>query len=181
MVVGEDLGTVPEGFRERLSEADLYSYRVLFFERDGAVFRQPEVYPAQSLACVATHDLPTLRGWWDGADIELDRSLGREVAKNADEERAEDKKALLEAIGEEDTKELTPDLVGAIHGFLASAPSGLVVAQIEDLAGETDPVNLPGTDREYPNWRRRLALDVEVALETETAEAVFAAMKKAGR
>ncbi len=181
MVVGEDLGTVPEGFRERLGEADLYSYRVLFFERDGAVFRQPEVYPAQSLACIATHDLPTLRGWWTGADIELDRSLGREVAENADEERAEDKRALLEAIGEEDTRELTPDLVGAIHDFLASAPSGLVVAQIEDLAGETDPVNLPGTDREYPNWRRRLALDVEATLETETAEVVFTAMKKAGR
>ncbi|CAM5770164.1 hypothetical protein LMIY3S_03080 [Labrys miyagiensis] len=181
LVVGEDLGTVPEGFRERLAEADLYSYRVLFFERDGEVFRQPDVYPAQSLACVATHDLATLRGWWSGADIELNRSLGRTVSEEAEEERDRDKAALLEAVGEEGAKVLTPGLVGAIHGFLASAPSGLVVAQVEDLAGETDPVNLPGTNREYPNWRRRLDLDVEAILETEAADAVFAAMKKQGR
>ncbi|WP_284315734.1 glycogen debranching protein GlgX [Labrys miyagiensis] len=196
LVVGEDLGTVPEGFRERLAEADLYSYRVLFFERDGAVFRQPEIYPAQSLACVATHDLATLRGWWNGADIALNKSLGRTVDADAEAERAKDKAALLEAInqeeaskeeagqkaaGDDEAKQLMPELVGAIHGFLASAPSGLVVAQIEDLAGEIDPVNLPGTDREYPNWRRRLELDVEAALETDTARAVFAAMKKEGR
>ena len=181
MVVGEDLGTVPEGFRERLAAADLYSYRVLFFERDGAVFRKPEVYPAQSLACVATHDLATLRGWWGGADIALNRSLGRTVDAEAEADRARDKQALMEAIGEEEAADLTPELVGAIHGFLASAPSGLVLAQVEDLVGETDPVNLPGTDREYPNWRRRLDPDVDAALETQTAQSVFAAMKKEGR
>lgn len=180
MVVGEDLGTVPEGLRERLSEAQLYSYRVLFFERDGAVFRRPETYPAGSLACVATHDLPTLRGWWSGADIALERTLGRPVAEDAEAVRAEDRQALLQAVGSEESV-LTPALVGTIHGFLASASSGLVAAQVEDLAGEVDPVNLPGTDREYPNWRRRLDLDVDAMLETEEAEAVFEAMRQAGR
>ena len=180
MVVGEDLGTVPEGFRERLSRAELYSYRVLFFERDGVAFRQAGTYPDQSLACVSTHDLPTLRGWWTGADLALDRSLGRTMADNADKARQDDKVALAALVGE-GGGELTPDLVGAVHGFLASAPSGLVVAQIEDLVGETDPVNLPGTNQEYPNWRRRLLVDAEAALETENAQAVFAAMKQAGR
>ncbi|MGN8113099.1 glycogen debranching protein GlgX [Labrys sp. 22185] len=180
MVVGEDLGTVPEGLRERLSEAELYSYRVLFFERDGGVFRRPDLYPAASLACVATHDLPTLRGWWSGADIALERTLGRPVAEDAEAVRAEDRQALLQAVGSEESA-LTPALVGAIHGFLASASSGLVAAQVEDLAGEVDPVNLPGTDREYPNWRRRLDLDVHAMLETDEAKAVFEAMRQAGR
>ncbi|WP_448953431.1 glycogen debranching protein GlgX [Labrys neptuniae] len=180
MVVGEDLGTVPEGLRERLSEAELYSYRVLFFERDGGVFRRPEAYPSQSLACVATHDLPTLRGWWNGADLALERSLGRPVAEGAQAEREADKQALLEAVGSEES-ELTPALVGSIHHFLAAASSGLVVAQAEDLAGEAEPVNLPGTDREYPNWRRRLDLDVDAVLETEEAKAVFEVMRQAGR
>ena len=180
MVVGEDLGTVPEGLRERLSEAELYSYRVLFFERDGAVFRRPDLYPAASLACVATHDLPTLCGWWSGADIALERSLGRPVAEDAEAARGEDRQALLQAVGSEESA-LTPALVGAIHGFLASASSGLVAAQVEDLAGEAEPVNLPGTDREYPNWRRRLDLDVHAMLETEEAKSVFEAMRQAGR
>ncbi|MDQ0394584.1 glycogen debranching protein GlgX [Labrys monachus] len=180
MVVGEDLGTVPEGFRERLDEAALYSYRVLFFERDGRRFRPPEAYPARSLACVATHDLATLRGWWNGTDIELNRSLGRTLPADAVAGRQADKAALAEAVGAAGD-ELTPDFVGAVHGFLARAPSGLVVAQVEDLAGETDPVNLPGTDTEYPNWRRRLALDADAMLETEEAHAVFAAMKREGR
>src|SRR5262249_3256824 len=76
LVVGEDLGTVPEGFRERMDAADVLSYRVLLFERDGAVFRQAAAYPRKAIACVATHDLPTLAGWWTGGDLVLDRRLG---------------------------------------------------------------------------------------------------------
>jgi glycogen operon protein len=102
------------------------------------------------------------------------------VPADADRARQEDKAALADMVGE-GGDELTPELVGAVHGFLASAPSELVVAQIEDLAGEIEPVNMPGTDAEYPNWRRRLELDTQAALETENAAAVFAAMKREGR
>ncbi len=76
LVVGEDLGTVAEGFRERLDAADVLSYRVLWFERDGETFREPRRYPAKAAACVSTHDLPTIRGWWNGVDIDERRALG---------------------------------------------------------------------------------------------------------
>ena len=76
LVVGEDLGTVPAGFRERLAAADVLSYRVLWFERDGSGFAPPSRYPAKAVACVSTHDLPTVAGWWSGADIDEKRSLG---------------------------------------------------------------------------------------------------------
>jgi len=67
LVVGEDLGTVPEGLRERLAAADVLSYRVLWFERQGSAFVAPERYPPKAAACVSTHDLPTIAGWWSGA------------------------------------------------------------------------------------------------------------------
>ena len=73
-VVGEDLGTVPAGFRERMAEANVLSYRVLYFEKDGDRFKQPEEYPGLALACVTTHDLATLSGFWSEADINLKRA-----------------------------------------------------------------------------------------------------------
>ena len=82
LVVGEDLGTVPEGFRERMAKANILSYRVMFFERevvpDGEAsgFLPPEAYPALAVAVAGSHDLPTLRGWWQGRDLDLKERLG---------------------------------------------------------------------------------------------------------
>ena len=77
LVVGEDLGTVPEGFRERMADANILSYRVLFFEQDATgTFLPPGAYPRLALAVAGSHDLPTLRGWWEGRDLDLKRQLG---------------------------------------------------------------------------------------------------------
>ena len=76
LVVGEDLGTVPDGLREKLAAAAIFSYRVLWFERDGQGFKPPEAYPARALACLASHDLPTFSGWRAGRDIEIARAIG---------------------------------------------------------------------------------------------------------
>ena len=78
LVVGEDLGTVPEGFRERMAEANILSYRVLFFEQEPetGAFLPPNAYPPLALAVVGSHDLPTLRGWWEGRDLDLKEQLG---------------------------------------------------------------------------------------------------------
>jgi glycogen operon protein len=180
LVVGEDLGTVPEGFRERMEAASVLSYRVLFFERDGAVFRAPGSYPVKAVACVATHDLPTLRGWWDGLDLALDRTLGRAVAPTAKSGREADRAALARLVGMEPGP-LTPELAAAIHGYLASSPTALVLAQTEDLAGETDPVNVPGTEQEYPNWRRRIDQPTETLFDGPSAKAILQAIRHEGR
>ncbi len=75
-VVGEDLGTVPEGMRDELAGANILSYRVMRFEREGLAFARPRNYPALSAACVATHDLPPLAGWWQGVDLAEAAALG---------------------------------------------------------------------------------------------------------
>ena len=168
IVIGEDLGTVAPGFRDRMTAASILSYRVLFFEREkeGLGFDPASAYPEKAVACVSTHDLPTLAGWWRGSEIEERRSLGSmspEQADKADAERVIERTKLAEALGDPAlaaSPEATPTIVGAIHRFVAATPSMLVVAQADDLVGETAAVNLPGTDTERPNWRRRLEVDV---------------------
>jgi len=172
LVVGEDLGTVPDGFHERMADAYILSYRVLFFEQDGATgaFHPPHDYPRRALAVVGNHDLPTLRGWWRGRDLELKRRLGMSTdpaqceaqSRLRERDRAEllaalRREALLPPGQEPDGETLTR----AVHAFLARGPAMLAMAQLDDLTGEVDPVNVPTTSTEHANWRRRLSATLE--------------------
>ena len=88
IVIGEDLGTVPEGFRETMARWGLWRYLVMLFEREGdGRFRPPEAYPAEALATFNTHDLPSLRGWLDAHDLRTKRDLGLDPGES-DEARA---------------------------------------------------------------------------------------------
>jgi glycogen operon protein len=163
--VGEDLGTVPGHFRATMDAANILSYRVVWFEREADGFAKPGSYPRKSVACVTTHDLPTIAGWWQGEDIREKEALGlidSATAGAARKERVLLKQAFLRAIGlqtEEAEASYSPPLasiVEAAHGFLSRTASLIAITQIDDLVGEFTGVNLPGTDRERPNWRRRL-------------------------
>ena len=191
-VIGEDLGTAPEGLRETMAREMILSYRVLPFETENGRFLPPEAFPRLALACVSTHDLPPFRGWWDGLDIAERgrlRLITSEAAERAYLQRRIEKVALVEALIS--ARLIAPDLDGAatsasdmiaaVHAFVALTPSFLAVAQVEDLAGEQTAVNLPGTDRERPNWRRRLATQATDVMRTPEASAIFSAMRAAGR
>ncbi len=188
LVVGEDLGTVPDGIRAALAERDVLSYQVLRFARDGERLRPPSGYPRNAVACAATHDLATLAGWWQGADIDERAALGLlDAAAEASERqaRAAEKAELVallaaEGLAVEPGLEGAPpgdDLLVAVHALLAKTPCRLVLAQADDLAGETMAVNLPGTDRERPNWRRRLHVNVAALCTGQPAAGVLAALR----
>ena len=192
LVIGEDLGTAPDGFRETLTRERVLSYRVLPFEEDDGRFRPPETYPRLALACVATHDLPPFAGWWEGLDIAERQDLKlitSELAEHAYLQRRAEKAAIIEALASAELIEpgldgatISPlDLIAAVHGFIARTPSFLAVAQVEDLAGERTAVNLPGTDLERPNWRRRLAIQLPDLMRTPAAAAILSAIRAAGR
>jgi 4-alpha-glucanotransferase len=172
MVIGEDLGAVPGGLREALGERGFLSYRVLIYERhwggDGR-FCAPHEYPRQALAMVATHDMPPLHEYWQGGDIERRAALGLfPDQQHADDEarrRDAERGGLLRLLGDcalspanaDDAGEVTAGL----HGVIARSNAMLAAVQLDDLCGETTPVNIPGTYREYPNWRRKLSLTLE--------------------
>jgi 4-alpha-glucanotransferase len=193
LVVGEDLGTVPAGFRERMAEANVLSYRVLYFEKDGDRFKQPEEYPGLALACVTTHDLATLSGFWSEADINLKRELdlypdaaaedGERSARDGDRQHlleALDEQGLLSASMQSDIAKagMTPKLVAAVHEYLARSPVRLLLVQLDDLTEEGEQLNLPGTDMERPNWRRRLHLKIKDVAEAPVVRAMATGLRE---
>jgi glycogen debranching enzyme len=177
MVVGEDLGTVPEGLRERLAAMNFLSYKVLWFERDQQTFRSPDAYPYLSLACLGSHDLPTFAGWASGAHLELDHRLKRnpDEAKQRRDYESE-RVALKDAFAQAGLA--TSDLMSAAHEFLAKSGSAIAFVQVDDLFGETDQLNVPGTDREYPNWRRRNERPIGDVLNDAKARALLDILRK---
>jgi 4-alpha-glucanotransferase len=174
LVVGEDLGVVPDEMRQAMPEFGLYHYKVLLFEKHEGRFRRPDEYVPRALATVTTHDMPTLRSYWEGRDIELRRGLNLypsvELEQEVVQERSRDREALLRALDEQGLRPgmidgphapFTAELAEALHLYLARSASRLVAIQIEDLLGMVDPVNVPGTHFEYPNWQRKLSQDIE--------------------
>jgi 4-alpha-glucanotransferase len=180
VVIGEDLGTVPEGFRETITRWGLWTYRVMLFERDGdGRFRPPEAYPEGALATFNTHDLPSLRGWMEGHDLETKRKLGLDPGEN-DEARAWARKCLDAALSE---RNLFTDghQLAAIARFLAQTQSRLIAIGIDDVVGSLEQINIPGTFDEHPNWRRRLPVRIEDLDRNETFNAVAEAFARSGR
>jgi len=169
VVIGEDLGTVPEGFRERMEATGILAYRILFFERhDDGTFMAPEEYPAAALAASGTHDLATIPAWLQADDLVLRERLGLARQPLATEQaiRDRDRALLLDTLvrhgdlaGNERDDETA--IVVAANRYLAAAPCAIVMGQLDDILGERNPVNVPGTSHEYPNWRRKLSTTVE--------------------
>lgn len=168
VVIGEDLGTVPRGFRSRLRRAGIAGMDVLWFERTRAAFRSPARWRGDAVAMTTTHDLPTVAGWWSGADIGLRRDLGLgdgpDQAKKEEEVRHRDRRHLWRAFAQAGVvAEATPPAsddpepaVDAALAYVATAPTPLMLAPLEDLLGVAQQPNLPGTIDRHPNWRRRL-------------------------
>ncbi|OQW37796.1 MAG: hypothetical protein A4E19_12290 [Nitrospira sp. SG-bin1] len=178
LVIGEDLGTVPDWVRDRLGPAGVLSYRVFYFEREHwGGWKPPVQYPAQALAVVTTHDLPTLVGYWEGTDIETRSALGLFPSEDARKamwaERHREKAGILAALKSEGllpsgvsddpthVPTMTTELVESIHQYLARTPAWIVLANIEDVIGTRCQTNLPGTVDQHPNWSRKLSLAVE--------------------
>jgi len=177
-IVGEDLGTVPDSVRETLARYGILSYRLFYFERErSGQFKPPAEYPELALVSAATHDLPTLAGFWQNRDIEARRQArilpDDESVRRAIEQRMYEKQKILDLLhrlrlisaqsprNAAEIPELTGELQNAIVGLLMSTPSMLLLLNQEDLFKETDQQNLPGTTAEYPNWRRKMKYTLE--------------------
>lgn len=189
IVIAEDLGNVPPGFREALQARDMLSYRVLCFEHKAGEFRPAASYPRLSLACVTTHDLPPLRGWWNGDDIALRQSQGLVDSNSAIRQQAERRKLKLslwrilkgERSGPDHMPDAAedqrwPEVAVAVHRFIARTPSMLVATRLADMTGETRPTNIPGTSEDYPNWRPKLSITLEEFAGSEMPLAIARAL-----
>jgi 4-alpha-glucanotransferase len=169
IVIGEDLGTVPAGFRERLARAGIYGMTVMWFARNGKGFVPPHDWPTLAVAMTSTHDLPTVAGWWRGTDLDARASCG--LLGDAQAERMvrrSERQALWAAFksakvaeGEAPAATEASPIVDAAVRFVAKTPAQLALLPLEDALGLERQPNMPGTIVEYPNWRHRY--DAEAA------------------
>lgn len=177
LIIGEDLGTVPEEIRAKLADNGVYSYRVFFFEQaeDGGFF-SPSHYPVQSMSTITIHDFPTLIGYWHCYDLELGRELGLypddQVLANLYEQRHAIKQQILNSLhGHQSIPEhighdinyigMSRELNYGMQVHMAHGSSALMCLQLEDWLEMDKPVNIPGTFNEYPNWKRKLSTNLE--------------------
>jgi 4-alpha-glucanotransferase len=178
VVIGEDLGTVPEGFREQMADWGIWSYQVMMFERDErGSFRDVDHYASNALVTFNTHDLSTYAGWRSFCDLALKRSLGIDPGET-DDARWHALTMLSDVLRQNaiDTHDLY-----AVARFLARTKSRLLAISLEDLLGVTEQPNIPGTVNEHPNWRQRLPLALdEIASAIDIPALKLATAERAG-
>lgn len=174
-VIGEDLGLVPDGFRDTMRAHGFYGYSVLQYEKDDSgAFRTSDAGSAQVLSCFATHDTPTVKGYETGHDIGWWENLSwvdRETAENMREQRKADVSRYTE----------NGDFNANVHGMLAGSSACLAAVQLDDVLGAKEAQNLPGTIDEHPNWRRKYDIALEDLNDAPALKAIAALMTRAGR
>jgi len=190
VVIGEDLGTIPGGMREALASRGVLGCRLAYFEWDSdGAFLSPTRYPANIVASIGSHDLPPLKGYWLGRDIEHRARIGDpepEVLAAQRQDRAEDRRALCHLVGHEIDPETDPRddpraldaVMAGLNRELARSPAQLVAIESENMLGLDEQPNLPGTVDEHPNWRRRLPVSVEAFDHDDGVRATSAIMRE---
>ena len=192
LVVGEDLGTVPNEVPPALEKWGVLSSKVLYFERETRGFKPPERYEPLALATANTHDMATLAGFWEARDIEQRARVGLidgdDALQEARRTREEEKRTLLARLAHEEILPSASEpndkaqLRGAIHEFLCRTPAALVGLALDDLAGEVDAVNLPGVGPDkHPSWKRKMSMTIdEMRMSDEVHKALRCGRRGAG-
>ena len=194
LIIAEDLGTSPEELRRALKELGAYSYKLFFGERaaDGG-FIAPQDYEPLAMAAITTHDMPTLKGWWNNKDLETGEKLGLYTHEQADylrRDRENSKQRILDSmhglgsVGNEIPSTATEcvmneNLVKGFQIHMCKSSCALYSSQLEDWIGVETPVNIPGTFHEYPNWRRKLTQDLEDIFSDEYVKSLTQSMTNA--
>ncbi|MCG7542739.1 4-alpha-glucanotransferase [Pseudoalteromonas sp. MM17-2] len=174
VVIGEDLGVVPEQVRQALAQAQIFSNAVYYFCYQNSAFSAPQHLDEHTLLMISNHDLPPFAQWWQGDDLNQALQLAlisAEQKQSLYEQRQNHKSALIERLtqpGESVSLHSTSaDVYRALCRALAQGSSKLLTLQLDDLDGQHAPVNIPGTHREYPNWRRQLSQSAVAILQQQ--------------
>ncbi|NDA46290.1 MAG: glycogen debranching enzyme GlgX [Alphaproteobacteria bacterium] len=178
LVIGEDLGILPEGLRGALDQFDILSTRLALFEKQNGAYTPASHYPHKAMVSLGSHDSPTFTGWRAGSDLRIAADLGHiSSAELSDlQEHRRHEIAQFDQAAQIAQNDATECLAQA-HGFLAQTPAMICALQIDDLLAEADQLNVPGTDQQWPNWRRRLTHSIEEAFEGEPGRTIVARVK----
>jgi 4-alpha-glucanotransferase len=177
IVLGEDLGTVPDGLREKMAARHMLGMRVLLFEQNDGQFTPAKDWPDNALATSTTHDLPTLNGWFRARDIDWNQKLELikpDIEHQWRQGREQERRALKQLLTGEtgsvstDAEEVSV-LIDASIRLLGHTQAPLVLLPLDDALGIEEQANLPGTVDTHPNWRRRYSAPVQTLLDDTDA------------
>ncbi len=162
LIVGEDLGVVPPEVISNMAKRHVYGNNIFYFEKNAhGEFKQPQNFRQQAMLMIANHDVPPFYAWWQADDIKLKTQYqlfeSSEQAHQALATREQDQQLLIKWLGSKAITDSRETIYHAVVKKLAASASTLLCLQVEDLEGNNIPVNIPGTNTEYPNWSRRLA------------------------
>lgn len=182
IVFGEDLGTVPDGFRDRMASWDMMGCTVLLIERTSS----GDIIPKDNLRELAVtgfsnHDFPTLSGFWTGEDFVWREKLGigndPGVIDHEKRLREHDKYILGQRAGLDEGREtLSVKSMAKLQAWLAASPSLAFAVQLDDIVLEHKQPNVPGTTEEQPNWRRRAKLSLEELAKNDSCAVILKAI-----
>ena len=173
VIIGEDLGTVPDEARHLLNRYQVFSYKVMYFSKGWNGFQLPEEYPEQAITVISTHDVAPLAGYWTGKDLDTMFKLGTlpdaAAFQTALDEREHDKADLLDKLKEtgclgadvQMPAKADETLLAALHKYGALSRSKLYAIQLENLLGVIDNLNVPGVTEGYPNWAQKMPVSLE--------------------
>jgi len=173
VIIGEDLGTVPDQARHLLNRYQVFSYKVMYFSKGWNGFQLPEEYPEQAITVISTHDVAPLAGYWTGKDLDTMFKLGTlpdaAAFQTALDEREHDKADLLDKLKEtgclgadvQMPAKADETLLAALHKYGALSCSKLYAVQLENLLGVIDNLNVPGVTEGYPNWAQKMPVSLE--------------------
>ena len=173
VIIGEDLGTVPDQARYLLNHYQVFSYKVMYFSKGWNGFQLPEEYPEQAITVISTHDVAPLAGYWIGKDLDTMFKLGTlpdaAAFQTALDEREHDKADLLDKLKEtgclgadvQMPAKADETLLAALHKYGALSRSKLYAVQLENLLGVIDNLNVPGVTEGYPNWAQKMPVSLE--------------------
>ena len=173
VIIGEDLGTVPDEARHLLNRYQVFSYKVMYFSKGWNGFQLPEEYLEQAITVISTHDVAPLAGYWTGKDLDTMFKLGTlpdaAAFQTALDEREHDKADLLDKLKEtgclgadvQMPAKADETLLAALHKYGALSRSKLYAVQLENLLGVIDNLNVPGVTEGYPNWAQKMPVSLE--------------------
>jgi 4-alpha-glucanotransferase len=168
LLVGEDLGTVPQYVRPAMKNHGLYRMYIMHYELATNPENKPTAVNSNLVASLNTHDIPPFAAFWQGIDIKERSRLGildHQGAKKEARNYEDMKRGLITFLLKNGwLKKGYTDITSILQAclsFLAASPARIVLANLEDLWLETKPQNIPSTKTEYPNWQRKMQYSLE--------------------
>ena len=174
LVCAEDLGMVPECVPWVMNELRILSLEIQSMPKDPQVrFGQLPFYPYRSVCTISTHDMPTLRQWWDEDEARTQDYYNSELH--------------YEGVA---PHPMPADLCKGVVARHLMSPSMLCLLSLQDWLSidehlrlpdaNAERINIPANPRHY--WRYRMHLTIEQLLNAnEFNREVMILIKQGGR